>query len=173
MDDPILFSEKQRFNQWWIVMILVTINIFIISVFFVQVAGNTFSVPQPTSLLKLAFGCTVSLIVTGFVFYIRLETLIKYDGIYVRFFPLQSSYRHFKWNQIKQYYVRTYKPISEYGGWGLRWGFFGQGNAYNVTGNKGLQLEFTNGKKLLIGTQKPEELKSALHQIKGLPQGAV
>jgi hypothetical protein len=34
--------------------------------------------------------------------------------------------------------------------------------AYNVSGNRGLQLELTNGKKILLGTQRPEEIAQAL-----------
>ncbi|MBX2959059.1 MAG: hypothetical protein KF732_03800 [Flavobacteriales bacterium] len=62
-------------------------------------------------------------------------------------------------------YVRQYSPLTEYGGWGIRLGLFGKGTAYNVSGNKGLQLEFTNNKKLLIGTNKPNELTETLTKI--------
>jgi hypothetical protein len=65
-------------------------------------------------------------------------------------------------------YVRKYKPLAEFGGWGLRFGV--SGKAYNISGNKGLQLELTNNKKLLIGTQKPEELSEALNKIGKLIQ---
>lgn len=40
----------------------------------------------------------------------------------------------------------------DYGGWGIRYGR--KGKAFNVFGSRGLQLEFTNGKRLLIGSQK-------------------
>lgn len=39
-------------------------------------------------------------------------------------------------------------------------------NGYNIKGNKGLQLKFKNGKVLLVGTQKPEELQKVLDEIK-------
>jgi TATA-box binding protein (TBP) (component of TFIID and TFIIIB) len=63
--------------------------------------------------------------------------------------------------------VREYAPLSEYGGWGLRYSV-NHGKAYNVSGNQGVQLFFTNGKKLLIGTQKPEEITAILKQINQL-----
>ena len=62
-------------------------------------------------------------------------------------------------------YVRQYSPIIEYGGWGLRFGIFGKGTAFNVSGNKGLQLEFINNKKLLIGTNKPDALTETLIKL--------
>ena len=58
----------------------------------------------------------------------------------------------------------------EYGGWGLRLGLFGNGKAFNVSGDKGLQLEFTDNKKLLIGTNRPEELTETLIKIGQLKQ---
>jgi hypothetical protein len=93
----------------------------------------------------------------------RLETKIDKEGIYVRLFPLHVNYKLFKWNEIEKAYIRKYNPILEFGGWGIRFGF--KGMAYNVSGNKGLQLEFKNGEKLLIGTNRAEELNNILTQI--------
>jgi len=45
-------------------------------------------------------------------------------------------------------------------------GLFGKGRALNMSGNMGLQLELKDGKKLLIGTQKFEELEQLLQKIK-------
>ncbi|MHC4187375.1 MAG: hypothetical protein ACYSRQ_04200 [Planctomycetota bacterium] len=66
---------------------------------------------------------------------------------------------------LKECYIRTYRPIKEYGGWGIRYGFGESGKAYNVKGNQGLQLVFENGKRLLIGTQKPKRLLEAVNSI--------
>lgn len=93
---------------------------------------------------------------------LKLETYIQSDGIYVRFFPVHFSYRFFAFEELEKSYVRKYSPLWEYGGWGLRYGIFGQGKAFNVAGNQGLQLEFKDGSKLLIGTQKPTELAQVL-----------
>jgi|SRR3954447_2251190 hypothetical protein len=100
----------------------------------------------------------------------RLETQIKKDGVYVRFFPFHLSFRHYNWDKVSKSFVRQYNPIGEYGGWGLRLGLFGKGKALSVSGDKGLQLEFTDNKKLLIGTNKPEELTEALKKIGQLKQ---
>jgi len=37
--------------------------------------------------------------------------------------------------------------------------------AYNMSGNQGVQLVFKNGKKLLIGSQKADELAEAIRSI--------
>ena len=66
--------------------------------------------------------------------------------------------------------VRQYSPLLEYGGLGMRIGLFGKGKAWNISGDKGLQLEFNNQKKLLIGTNQPEELAATLEKIGQLRQ---
>ena len=38
------------------------------------------------------------------------------------------------------------------------------GNTINVMENKGIQLKFKNGKKLLIGTQKPEDAQIVINR---------
>lgn len=94
----------------------------------------------------------------------RLETQITTTGIKVRYFPFHLRYKLYPKKIIGLAYVRTYEPIAEYGGWGLRLGLFGRGKAYNIVGNKGIQLVFTDGSKLLIGTQKPDEADAVLQK---------
>ena len=65
-------------------------------------------------------------------------------------------------DDISLIYPRTYQPLGEFGGYGIRWGKYGR--AYNVSGNRGVQLEFSNGRKLLIGSQHAEELTTALQE---------
>jgi len=78
--------------------------------------------------------------------------------LYIRFFPLTHQEIPFK--DIVSCEVRTYSPIREFGGWGIR---YGRGTkAYNVSGNRGIQLELSNGKRVLIGSQRPEELAGAI-----------
>jgi hypothetical protein len=164
MDNEILFSETQRFKQWWLWILLIGINgLMIYGVIAQVVNGHTFG-DKPASNSQLLIGTAISLLISIFVLNFRLDTKIKNDGIYVRLFPLQLSFKFFPWNSLIKCYVRKYNAIAEYGGWGWRLGLFGKGTAYNISGNEGLQLEFTNGKKLLIGTQKPEELSGIVQK---------
>lgn len=165
MKDEILFSEQQRFKQWWFWIIFIGIDaLFIIGSYQQIIQGQQFG-DKPMGNGGLIF-VTILLVLLTLVFaYTRLETQIKEDGIYVRFFPFRISFKHYPWDKLTKSFVRKYRPLVEYGGWGLRFSVFGYGTAYNVSGNMGLQLIFTNRKKLLIGTQKPEELTEALNKI--------
>lgn len=89
---------------------------------------------------------------------LKLVTEVRDDGLYVRMFPL--PFRRIRWDEIESYYVRTYRPIREYGGWGMRLGIAGK--AYNAWGNRGVQLILRSGHRVLLGSQMPESLEAAI-----------
>ncbi|MFN5030837.1 MAG: hypothetical protein ACK5FX_01340 [Flavobacteriia bacterium] len=165
ISNNILYSESQKFKQWWIWLILLSINGILIFGVFKQVIGGQQFGDKPAGNTELLIISGLLLLLTLLFFIFRLDTIIKEDGIYVRFFPFHIKFKHFHWDSISKSFVRQYSPLTEYGGWGLRLGLFGKGTAFNVSGNKGLQLEFTDNNKLLIGTNKPDELIETLHKI--------
>jgi hypothetical protein len=101
------------------------------------------------------------------VFFYKLKLLpeVRKDGLYLRFFPFHLTFKKIPLEKLKKREVRTYNPISEYGGWGIKWG--PGGKAYNVSGNRGLQLEFIDEKRPLIGSQRPEQLDIAVRALCG------
>jgi hypothetical protein len=170
MNEEILFTERQRFKQWWLWLILLGVNgLFLFWVFKQVIGGQQFG-DKPMSNLGLLTATGLTILLTIAFVNFRLDTVIKKDGVYVRFFPFHLHFRNYPWDKLKKSFVRQYSPISEYGGWGLRVGFFGKGTAFNISGDKGLQLEFTDNKKLLIGTNKPDELTEVLAKIGQLKQ---
>lgn len=158
MENKFEFSEKQRFTQWWLWLLLSAVMIY--SIYNFVEDRQYFSTPE------LAISFLIPNLVIILFFVIRLETKIDEQGISVRFFPFQITFRYYSWRNIKKAYVRKYSPLGEYGGWGLRQGLFGKGKAYNVKGNQGLQIILNDEKKVLIGTQKQNELKQYLENSK-------
>jgi hypothetical protein len=164
MNTEIIFSEKQRFTQWWIWAIMIGVNgTMLFGVLQQLVFGRQFG-DTPMNSIALVVVTVLSIGVSSLIFIFRLETEITREGVNVRFLPFISS-RHYPWHTISRSFVRKYNPVLEYGGWGVRFGMFGRGSAFNVSGNQGLQLVFNDDKKLLIGTGKPEELTEALIRI--------
>ena len=156
MRDEILFYEIQPF---WRNRPMIAVAILVIAVFisrFVQ-----YAVWDTNSIIATA----VVFLVLGGIFFLKLQTVITEEGIYVRYFPLIFRTRFFAWEDIEKAYVRKYSPVREYGGWGIRFNIIRGSKAYNVYGNIGLQLVFNNGKKLLIGTNRAEELAEVLKKI--------
>ncbi len=165
MDESILFAEKQKFRQWWIWVILIGINGIFLTGLIIQLVYGTAFGDKPMSNVGLILSTGLMLLIIIMFLTIRLETIVKKDGIYVRFFPFQIALRFYSWENIQYCYIRTYQPIKEYGGYGIRYGFIGNGKALNISGNKGLQLIQTNDKKILIGTKQPDLLAQTLLKI--------
>ena len=170
MNSEILFAERQRFKQWWLWLILFGVNGLLLFAVFKQVIGGQEFGDKPMSDTGLLIATGLTILLTLLFANFRLDTQIKRDGIYVRFFPFHIKFKHYSWDTLTKSYVRQYSAITEYGGWGLRLGLFGKGKAYNVSGDEGLQLEFKTNKKLLIGTHKAEELNETLNKIGQLKQ---
>lgn len=151
-----IFIEKQRFSQWWLWLLL----FLVVSNLVREFLNGT--VEEKQALFFSALTLTLTSVLFGIM---KLETLIDTNGISVRFFPFHLKKKHFNWDQLESCSIRTYKPVIEYGGWGIRKTFSGKGTAYNVKGKVGLQLVFKNGDRLLIGTQKAEELNEVLKTL--------
>lgn len=155
-----VFIEEQRFTQLWLIIILIFSSLVPIGMLINEYQNdkNSFSL-EMVLLISL-----VILLPLGIIFLFKLSTRIDEQGIHYQFFPFHFSLKKIGWNEISKSYVRTYDPVGEYGGWGLKSGilFSKKGKAINVSGDIGIQLELKNGKKLLIGTQKESEAKSVL-----------
>ena len=154
-----MFIEKQRFNQWWLwVVFWVVPFVWPINRLFSRgSAAMMHTISEPEWQLTLVVSSVVFLLM---FFVIRLNTQINEDGVRVRFSPFHRKERFYPWDMISSCHVRIYKPLLEYGGWGIRFG--PNGTAYNIRGNKGIQLVLKNGRQILIGTQKTEEAQSAI-----------
>ncbi len=166
----IYFEENQRFNQpWiWILMIGITFPILggLIYSSIINLTGNE-NVNSKTDVNALIFALVFTFIVFSAIYWllltVRLYTRVENNGIHYRFPPMVNKWKHISKNELKSIEVKKYSPLGEYGGWGYRIGK--NGKALNVRGNMGLAMELKDGKRLLLGTQQPEELKLALQKL--------
>ncbi|HET8753965.1 MAG TPA: hypothetical protein VFM59_06345, partial [Salinimicrobium sp.] len=94
------------------------------------------------------------------IFFFKLKTTIDTTGISARFGGGNIFFRQYKWQEISECYVREYRPLTEYGGWGIRG--IGKPEAYTTSGKYGIQIISISGEQFLIGTQKPDEVKVIL-----------
>ena len=106
----------------------------------------------------------ISAIAISFLYLCNLQTELREDAFYYRFFPFQLKRHSILRSEIAKIYVRKYSPLKEFGGWGIRWGRNGS-NAFNTKGNMGVQIELTSGKSILFGTQKPEEWEKVIKEM--------
>lgn len=163
-NSSIIFREVQQFRQKWLWLIILFIaGILWYGVIRQLVLNIPFgSKPAPDAVL-LIFWLIFGIAFPVFFYSIKLITEVRNDGLYICFFPFCFSFHKIALDELKTYEVRSYSPIKEYGGWGIRYGL--KGKAYNVSGNRGVQLELSDRKRILIGSQKPEELARAIDLV--------
>ncbi len=144
-----LFTENQRFNQWWLWLLLAA------------------SLTVPAILLfkdateKSSGFSGIIIILSVFLLFVvlRMRTVVTKDAIQLTYVPFVNK-------TIKLSDIATMKVINYgfVGGWGIRF-WTSYGTVYNVRGNKGLYIKLKNGKQLVIGTQKQQELEKVIAQL--------
>jgi hypothetical protein len=158
--DGVLFSERQRFLQTWVWALVMVV---VIGVWAMALMQFVFDRPEDPSLandiIVIVAWALAGVGIPVLFLVMRLETEVRGDGLYVRFFPFHLNPRKFAWADIAESRARRYDALREYGGWGIRWGKGGR--AYNISGDRGLQLVLKDGKRWLIGSQKADELAAA------------
>ncbi len=163
MKEKIIFEEEQQVIGTWIWYLVITMTAIIVGgtlVMVTLVERSTNEGYVPVLIAAIIMGCVIAFIAT-----IKLYTIIGESKIYYRFPPFISKEKYFGKDDIQEMMVRKYKPIREYGGYGYRFSFR-SGKAFNVSGNMGLQLVFKNGKRLLIGTRRPDSMQRAIKRLK-------
>jgi len=155
------FSERQQFRQWWLWAIL---TVTLIAPIVITLNDGKLGYKGHTA-QDIMIGAAIPVLIIILFITMQLRTRINETGIYYRFFPIHFQVLRIGWDEVEKAYIRQYKPLIEYGGWGIRMGLGGKGKAYNTSGNMGLQLELKTGKKILIGSQKTDEISALLEQL--------
>jgi hypothetical protein len=155
------FIEVQRFRRWWIAVLLGITGAVVWWGFVTQIVlGRDWGGdPAPDAVVWLLWA------VFGVGFPVWMWTLgvrtgVDGSGVHVRWiaFPLR---RDFPFADIARHEAVTYQPIREFGGWGWRRGRQGR-VAHTVRGVEGVELELRDGRRVLIGSQRPQELAAAI-----------
>ena len=163
LETNIRFQETQQFRQGWLwALVLMVVGCLLLPIVIYAIE------PEAIGGMAAVIGWGVvailfSAMVLYFFYTMRLETEVRADGLYVRFFPLRKQEK-IAYEQIEACNATAYSPIRDYGGWGVRLGKKGQ--AYNVSGNEGVQLRLAEARPLLIGSQRAAELAEAINQMR-------
>jgi hypothetical protein len=169
--EKVLFSEEQRFTQKWLWLLIIGATLIsivptIYGIYSQEILkkpwGNN---PAETGTLYLIL--FFELIIMGgvilLIYNMRLKVEIKTDGLWFSFPPLARKWKCIKKEEIESFKVRTYRPVGEYGGWGIKGSR--RNKAYNISGNVGLQLILKDGRKVLFGTQERQAMEYAMRKM--------
>lgn len=165
----ILFEEKQRFTQWWLWTILISVAL-LISGIFINALHSQLVLGEPwgntpmsdEGLIAFAiFNVTMVVVLLMMFFNAVLEISVDKRGITYRFFPLLRRQRRIEREDIERYEIKRYFMR----GYGIHYNFRGE-KTINVKGTMGIEITTHNGKRLLLGTQRPDEFFHALDLMK-------
>ena len=167
-ENDLIFREQQKFSLCFCVVLVCSVVVGIVIIGSVLAIQD--SVDASVFVTAILGGIVAPIAIVALFLLTSLETEVRSNALYVRLFPFHIRHRKIPAEDLSECYARTYRPILEYGGWGIRYSFRkGRGRAYNMTGNQGVQLVFKNGKRLLIGSQKPDDLAQAINSIMKSP----
>jgi len=118
-----------------------------------QPVGN-----KPPDALTIAFLVIGGIGVPALIFFMKLIVETTFEGVRVRFVPFVN--RLIRYDEIRSAEAKSYSPLREYGGWGIRG--VGKKIAYNARGNEGVLLTLKDGGTIMLGSQRAPELEQAI-----------
>jgi len=156
----VFFTETQRMRFWWVWLLVAAAAgfawwTFVQGVIFGQPVGDN---PPPywAYWLILAFA---GIGLPWLIYALRMTTTVTRELLTVRYWPFVT--RRIPVGEIDSFAACQYRPIREFGGWGIRWAGK-RGMAYSMYGHEGVQLELQNGHKILVGSQQATQFEIAL-----------
>jgi hypothetical protein len=170
----VYFKEEQQFDQLWLRLFFLLLGIGVTVTFaclcYWQLVKGIPLGDKPMSnedLIVISIIMVISIWIPFFMFLLaRLTMVITSEGLFVKFPPFSFKTTHINRESIERYEIRKYNAIMEYGGYGSKDSMRRKsGKAFIVKGNQGLQLFLNDGKKILLGTQKPDSLKLAMGRM--------
>jgi hypothetical protein len=160
-----IFKEEQKFNQPLVIIGLS--SAFLIIGLAIYKSWPEVEAGSLGEKIGAFSGLIIVALVSLLFVFLKLKTRVDEIGIHYKFMPFQLNFKTINWDSISTCTIRNYDAISEYGGWGMKFSFFGKkGKSYTTKGSIGLQLVLKNEQKILIGTQKKEELQRTLDTYK-------
>ena len=157
------FTESQKFKGALMYFVFVLLGGVLALFFYADVQQLIFSKPFGDKPASNAALIIVTLFLAFLLFALiatTLETRVTNEGVSFRWKPFQRKAKLFCWNDITKAEIIYYGFV----GYGLR--ITSHGLVYTAGGNTGLRLVLKSGRKIIIGTQKPEELEEFLGELK-------
>jgi hypothetical protein len=161
----VIYREEQNFDWRVYGVIAVAEGLLWSALLCLYATGRHPGGAETQASAELAVGLLVGLVlpVVLVVGLLRMTTEVSPTGLRVWFGWIPTYRRVIPIGTIQKIEVVTYRPVADYGGWGIRLGRDGV-RVLNARGNQGVRIDLVDGSKFLIGSQLPEELARALEQ---------
>ena len=97
---------------------------------------------------------------------VRLITEVRQGELIIEMRGLWRS-RRVPLDRIQSVETIAYDPARDFGGYGIR--TTGEGKAYIASGGRGVRVSLASGEKLIVGSQRSDELAGALSGLVNRP----
>ncbi len=142
------FHEEQQFRASWIWVLLIIIDLpLAISLALGRIGPGTL------------VGLLVPWLVTALFLAAKLVVDVDRDKIRISFHFLWPT-RRIPIAKVRGARAAEYNSLLDYGGWGVRLSW--KGWAFNTGGAEGVLVETNDGKRVMIGSKRPQELEAAI-----------
>jgi hypothetical protein len=161
----IVYREEQNFDWRVYALIAVAETLLWIGLIWYYEDSPQLMAPHRPGAVGLAVGLGGGLVLPVLIVVglLRMTTEVGPADLRVWFGWIPTYRRVILIGTIQRLEVVNYRPIADYGGWGIRQGRDGV-RVLNARGNRGVRIDLTDGTKLLIGSQQPEDLARALER---------
>lgn len=157
-----IYREEQNFGWWVYALLAVMAAVGIAAALWARPEEPAPPAPNDLALeipLVLAVGMILpSVLVVGVL---RMTTEVLPTELRVWFGWIPTYRKVIPVAEITSLEVVRYRPIRDCGGWGIRIGRDGE-RVLNARGDRGVRILLRDGTRLLIGSQRPDELARAL-----------
>lgn len=159
MNDPIVYREKTPYAPWVRVLLWGILGATALGI----LLGTKDQLP-PLGRLGSAMA-VVSLIWLFESFLGGLLVELHRDRIHVGLGNGKLFRKTIAYGEIEGLRTVTYRPLREFGGWGVR--FSGNKQAWTARGNQAVVLEMAKGKELYLGSDHPRRLEERIRAVAG------
>ena len=90
----------------------------------------------------------------------RLDVEVLGDQVLIAFGPIHLVRKHIRFSEIESVRGLTYRPLIEFGGWGIR-PRPGR-TAWTIRGNQAAAVKLKSGRQIYVGSEHPQRLAGAI-----------
>ena len=153
-----VYREEQLFGWWMYALMAAMVAV---ACYFFTIRHEADAARSEPATLAIVVGMTLPAIFTLGV--LRMTTEVTATRIEVWFGWVPTYRRAIDAGLVRRAEVVSYRPWADCRGWGVRTGPDGE-RVLNARGDRGVRLHMADGSRLLIGSQTPEALASAIER---------
>jgi hypothetical protein len=106
----------------------------------------------------------IVLALLSFMMYGGFRTIVNQDMLMMKLGVVGIPLLKIKMSDINEIEIHNFSPLKDFGGYGIR--INREMKAYFLTGNRGVKLTLSDGRRYLIGSDHPERLAAVIDALR-------